>query len=80
MKPEWKGTATESEIVNGALSIYITRDHMLYPGTWVVVCEAARFSHKPLRCETAEEAKEEAVRIVRERLANLLKAANELPA
>lgn len=78
--PEWKRIhETAWDIQHGPLRIYITRNHVSYRGIWIMKCEPALIDLADLDCETEEEAKLKAILKVRELVANLSKAANELP-
>lgn len=86
----WKDTTTYSRNApdkkpsmwtyeNSLLSITVLNGHINYPGKWVIVCRAAGMDQTIMKWPTEttpEEAQAGALRVVRNRLNNLL---NSLP-
>lgn len=64
----------------GKIVITVTCDHIYYKGVWVMHCSILNIDTEPLgaHCKTANQAKKEAISIVRRKLDSLYEAAKEI--
>jgi hypothetical protein len=88
--PQWKDTTAYDKYADdndprtwslnaGGLRIAVTTDHSEHKGVWVMHCEP--FYHKfPLHVETAQEAKASALRLVRQQMADVMAALDDVDA
>ena len=82
MSFEWKTIDKDTfEIKSGGLDIIVSRFHTA-SRDWLVICRPQILGGENVisGCGTSEEAKREALKLVRGKLANLSRAADELPA
>lgn len=73
---ERKPTTFEARV--GALRVVVTCGHVYYRPKWVMHCFALAIDTHPLYVETKEQAQDEAMKVVFERLDDLTRCAKKL--